>query len=180
VRTMLRIKDASITTVTSKGGFGDVWLTDNVPADNRPLVTAFLKGAISGMYGVETVFTRDEIMATPMPAGAPDKWSLIQRVRASYMDGRSGHLYIVLKDGLSPLAIGTRGIVATHGSVWDYDRRVPMLFWWQGITPADRPEAVDTVDILPTLASLVGLTVPSASVDGRCLTLTSGKKGNCR
>ncbi len=180
VRSMLGIKDSSVTLVTSKGGFGDVWLTDNVPVVKRPFVTGFLKGAISGMYGVETVFTRDEIMATPMPSGAPDKWSLIERVRASYRDGRSGHLYIVLKDGLSPLSVGARGIVATHGSVWDYDRRVPMLFWWKGITPSNRPEAVDTVDILPTLASLVGLKVQPASVDGRCLDLTGGKKGNCR
>jgi Sulfatase len=144
------------------------------------MVTAFLKGAISGMYGVEAVFTRDEIMAVPMPKGAPDTWSLLQRVRASYMDGRSGHLYVVLGNGLSPISIAGKGYVSTHGSVWDYDRRVPMLFWWNGVKPADRAEAVETVDILPTLASLVGLKVSPASVDGQCLDLSGGGKGNCR
>lgn len=179
VRGLASIKDPSAVLVTSKGGFGDIWLTDNVPDEKRALVTAFLQGAIKGIYGVETVFTRAEIMATSMPSGAPDKWSLIERVRASYLDGRSGHLFVVLKDGLSPIPVAGRGFVATHGSPWDYDRRVPMLFWWPGVKGGDRPDAVETVDILPTLASLIGLKIDKASVDGRCLNLGAGSQSNC-
>ena len=46
----------------------------------------------------------------------------------------------------------TRGYVATHGSLWDYDRRVPILFWRKGMTGFEQPLSVETVDIAPTLA----------------------------
>jgi predicted AlkP superfamily pyrophosphatase or phosphodiesterase len=179
LRTMLGIKDRSVPVVTTKG-IGDLWLTDAVPQDKRAQVTAFLKGAIAGLQGVEAVFTRDEIMATPMPTTAPDTWTLLERVRASYMDGRSGALFVALKEGLSPIPIGGPGFVATHGSIWDYDRRVPILFWWKGARAFDAPDAVETVDILPTLASLIGLKVPSTDIDGRCRDIVAGPASNCR
>jgi predicted AlkP superfamily pyrophosphatase or phosphodiesterase len=92
-----------------------------------------------------------------------------QRVRASFDLTRSGDLYVVLKQFISPIAKPSPGYVATHGSPWDYDRRVPVLFWRKGVAAAVRTEAVDTVDILPTLGAMVGLAVPAGSIDGRCL-----------
>jgi arylsulfatase A-like enzyme len=44
-----------------------------------------------------------------------------------------------------------------------------MLFWGAGIKSGVHDEPVDTVDIAPTLASLIGLAVPSGDMDGRCL-----------
>jgi arylsulfatase A-like enzyme len=44
---------------------------------------------------------------------------------------------------------------------------VPILFWWPGVKPQDRPEPIETVDIAPTLAALTN--VQSPPVDGRCL-----------
>ena len=57
--------------------------------------------------------------------------------------------------------------VAGHGSPWDHDRRVPILFWWPGVAPQEHREAIETVDIAPTLAALAGVAAPA--VDGRCL-----------
>ena len=71
------------------------------------------------------------------------------------------------------------GYVATHGSPWGYDRRVPILFWWKGAAAFEQPNAVETVDILPTLASLIGLDVPASEIDGRCLDLVAGAENNC-
>ncbi len=179
LKPVLDEKGKAVPFVTAKGVPGDLWLTDAVPAERRADVVALLKGAISGLQGVEAVFTRDEIMATPMPKSAPDRWSQIERVRASYMDGRSGALYVVLKEALNPIAIGGPGYVATHGSSWDYDRRVPILFWQPGMATSARPEAIETVDILPTLAALVGLPVPPASIDGQCRDLDPGPRNTC-
>jgi arylsulfatase A-like enzyme len=59
---------------------------------------------------------------------------------------------------------------ANHGSPWDYDRRVPLIFLGRGI-PAGRSDApARTVDLAPTLASLAGVPVPSP-VDGVVLRL---------
>jgi arylsulfatase A-like enzyme len=71
------------------------------------------------------------------------------------------------------------GSVATHGSPWDYDRRVPMLFWRKGLTPFEQPNSVETVDIAPTLAGLIGLPIPKGDVDGRCLDLIAGAASSC-
>ena len=60
---------------------------------------------------------------------------------------------------------------ASHGSVWGYDRRVPILFWWKGIEGFQQPVAVETVDIAPTLAKFIGLEIPSHEIDGRALPL---------
>ncbi|HWU81476.1 MAG TPA: alkaline phosphatase family protein, partial [Caulobacter sp.] len=64
--------------------------------------------------------------------------------------------------------------VSTHGSPWDYDRRVPILFWWKGATPHERVLPLDTVDIAPTLAAVTGVT-PPADVDGVCRSLVYGQ-----
>jgi hypothetical protein len=118
---------------------------------------------------VAAVFTAAEIAATPVPTTPPDQWSLIQRARASYYPGRSGDFYVVLKKDITPIADTSHGFVATHGSPWDYDRRVPMLFWRPGFRGATVQAPAETVDIMPTLAALIGLPVAAGSVDGHCL-----------
>ena len=40
--------------------------------------------------------------------------------------------------------------------------------------PADRAEAIETVDIMPTLAASIGLAVDPGSIDGECLTAVQG------
>ena len=70
---------------------------------------------------------------------------------------------------MTPIADTSHGFVATHGSPWDYDRRVPILFWRPGFRGAAVTAPADTVDIMPTLAALVGLPIAPGSVDGHCL-----------
>ena len=65
----------------------------------------------------------------------------------------------------------------THGSPWDYDRRVPILFWRKGMTGFEQPLSVETVDIVPTLAATIGL--PVSGLDGRCLDLDPGAASTC-
>jgi predicted AlkP superfamily pyrophosphatase or phosphodiesterase len=117
---------------------------------------------------VAAVFTHDELARTPMPTSSPDKWSLIQRVRASFDPQRSGDFVVILKEHVTPIGHVTKS-VATHGSPWDYDRRVPIIFWRPGFRGATVNTAVETVDIMPTLAALIDLPLPAGSVDGHCL-----------
>ena len=71
------------------------------------------------------------------------------------------------------------GAVATHGSPWDLDRRVPILFWRKGMRPFEQPLGIETVDIMPSLAALIGLPVPRDEIDGRCLDLIAGESDSC-
>jgi hypothetical protein len=52
--------------------------------------------------------------------------------------------------------------------------RYPILFWRKGIRPFEQPLAVETVDIMPTLASLIGVPIAPGTIDGRCLDLAEG------
>lgn len=58
--------------------------------------------------------------------------------------------------------------VVIHGSPYDYDRRVPVIFIGPGVPAGMSAEPARTVDIAPTLASLAGVPIPS-DLDGRVL-----------
>jgi predicted AlkP superfamily pyrophosphatase or phosphodiesterase len=148
----------------------DVWIDRNLKPEVRTRVEREAVAIYKAQPQVEAVFTARQIARIPIPTGSPDKWSLIQRVRASFDPQRSGDFFIVLKRNVSPIATPSVGYVATHGSPWDYDRRVPILFWRRGMAPANRPEHVSTVSILPTLAAEIGLPL-SRPIDGHCLAI---------
>lgn len=58
--------------------------------------------------------------------------------------------------------------IAIHGSPYEYDRHVPMIFMGVGVEAGviDRP--VQTVDVAPTLARLARIPIP-ANLDGQAL-----------
>ena len=159
--------------------FGDMYLSAGVPADKRAAVRDAAVGFYRAHPQVAAVFTRDDLAAAPPPAGPVDEWPLITRAKASFDPERSGDFVVLLKPYVTPIPDASFGYVATHGSPWGYDRRVPILFWWNGIAAFEQPNAVETVDIMPTLASLIGLAVSPAEIDGRCLDLIAGGQSNC-
>jgi arylsulfatase A-like enzyme len=127
---------------------------------------------------VDAVFTQTELKDNVPSKNLPaNEWSIANRVAVNYFAGRSGDLYVVFKPyGAMPAG---KGYVAGHGSPYDYDRRVPILFYGDGIPAQERPLPIETVDIAPSLAHVLGLTPPVA-VDGRCLTLGSYPSGPCK
>ena len=54
-----------------------------------------------------------------------------------------------------------------------------MLFWRKGMTGFEQPLSVETVDIMPTLAGMIGLPVAGPRPDGRCLDLDAGPGSTC-
>ena len=129
--------------------------------------------AYSAHSQVEAVFTAEQLTRAPMPSGSPDRWTLLERARASFDPDRSGDLVVLLRQHITPIPDTTR-YVATHGSPWDYDRRVPILFWRPAMPAANRNDSIETVDIMPTLAAMLGIAVDPASIDGECLTGIQG------
>jgi len=53
----------------------------------------------------------------------------------------------------------------THGSPYEYDTHVPLLLSLPGLAAGTVPERVRTVDLAPTLASLLGIPAPEG-LDG--------------
>jgi predicted AlkP superfamily pyrophosphatase or phosphodiesterase len=162
-----------------RANFGDMYLSNTVPADKRKAVLETAATLYEQHPQVAAVFTKQELMAMSSPTGPVEDWSLIERARASFHPDHSGDFIVFLRRYVSPIPAGGSGYISTHGSPWGYDRRVPILFWWQGAAPFEQPNGVETADIMPTLASLVGLTVPADEIDGRCLDLVAGIDSNC-
>lgn len=159
--------------------FGDWYLSLAVPADLRSRILDATRAMLLAHPQVAAVFTADELRKTPSPHAPVDEWTLADRARASFNPERSGDLIVFLKPHVTPIADGAKGNVATHGSPWNYDRRVPILFWWPGATGFEQPLPIETVDIMPTLAGLLKLPVPANEIDGRCLDLDPGAATTC-
>jgi predicted AlkP superfamily pyrophosphatase or phosphodiesterase len=82
---------------------------------------------------------------------------------------RSGDVYVVFEphwfindfDGLT--------VAATHGSPWQYDTFVPIIFAGGSLTPQRVYREVQTIDVARTLAAATGTKPPSAA-NGKVLT----------
>ncbi len=161
------------------GPFGDMYVSRSLSPANRARVIAAAVATLSAHPQVEGVFRGSDLAALPMPRRSPELWSIADRLRANYDPARSGDYIVVLKDRVTPIPVTNLGYIATHGSVWDYDRRVPILFWRAGMRGFEQPNPVMVVDIMPTLAGLLGLPVTAAEIDGRCLDLVAGPGTSC-
>jgi predicted AlkP superfamily pyrophosphatase or phosphodiesterase len=165
--------------IRGDGPFGDYYISREISPEQRAKVQDLLVAVLRSQPQVAYVFTRDEIARTPMPAASPQDWTMRERVRASFDAERSGDVYMVLARAVVPIIEGRPGYTATHGSPYDYDRRVPLLFWRRGVPGMEQPQPVETVDIAPTLAAIVGLKVPEGAFDGRCLDIDGGPGNSC-
>jgi predicted AlkP superfamily pyrophosphatase or phosphodiesterase len=156
---------------------GDIYVDRALPAATRAKVLAEATRRYAAMPQVAAAFTRTQIAAQAMPTTPPETWTLLERARASFDADRSGDLLILLKPRVTTIENPGVGYVETHGSPWDYDRRVPILFWRKGMAGFEQPLSVETVDIAPTLAATIGL--PVKGLDGRCLDLDAGAGTTC-
>lgn len=157
---------------------GDLYVHRSVPAASRARVLAEARRRYLAHPQVAAALTRAEIGATPMPTSPPETWTLAERARASHDPARSGDLLVMLRPRVTGIEKPGPGYVATHGSPWDHDRRVPLLFWRRDQPGFEQPQSVATVDIMPTLAAPLRLAV--AGIDGRCLDLDPGEVDTCR
>jgi len=160
---------------------GDVYVNRAVPAERRAEALARAKSAYLANPQVAAVFSADELKAAPAPTLPPEEWTLAQRARASFDPERSGDLVVMLRPRVTPIPVesAARGYIATHGSPWDYDRRVPILFWRKGFTGFEQPNSIDTVDIAPTLAALIGVAITPGAMDGQCRDLDASAASTC-
>lgn len=164
--------------IAGDGPFGDIYIHPLVPADRRAEVLSMAKGLYTAHPDVAAAYTSAEVMAVDLPVGDPREWSLLERLRASHYPGRSGDLMLLLQPGVTPIP-DPGSYVATHGSPWDYDRRVPIAFWHKGIVGFEQALPALTVDILPSLMGVLGIP-QDAAMDGTCRDLDAGADTTCR
>lgn len=158
---------------------GDLYVVPGITGAARDKLLADARAWLLAQPLIAAVFSADELGSTAHVALPPEAWTLRERAAASFYRGRSGDLLVLLKPRVVPIADPSKGYVATHGSPWDYDRRVPILFWWRGMSGYEQPNSIETVDIMPTLAGLVGLPIKPGEIDGHCRDLDPGPGSTC-
>lgn len=163
---------------TADSIFGDLYVSRALSGKARAQVIGRAVAWLSARPDVARVFTREELLQVTIPKTAPDVWTLAERAAASFDPERSGDIVVLLKPHVTPIARPNRDIAATHGSPWDYDRRVPFLLWWPGVSGFEQPASIGAVDIMPTFAALIHLPV-TGDIDGRCRDLDPGPGSTC-
>jgi hypothetical protein len=108
---------------------------------------------------VARVYTRDQLLRGEVPNDR-----IGSRVLRGFNPQRSGDLEIILEPFWMRQAEGT-----THGTPYNYDAHIPLILLGRHVTPGQYSEQVALNDLAPTLATLAGIDIPSASV-GRVLT----------
>ncbi|SPU43789.1 Alkaline phosphatase precursor [Brevundimonas diminuta] len=165
--------------ISSAGGF--VIVDKDRKSLPEPLRSQVLAAAIELLNAepqVALAVARDELLAEPVPNSInPEDLNVRERLRLSAVAGRSPDILRAWQPGLTGQGrVG--GAISSHGSPWDYDRRVPIVFWWPGAEGQERFLPMRTIDIAPTLANLIGVQ-PDGPIDGRCMDLPQFAKGRC-
>ena len=124
-----------------------------------PKASAAVLDAIRALPGIAHAFRRDEIDSEAVRNGADP----VKRAAAlSYYGPRSGDLIIIPQRNWLLSTAAT-----THGTLYPYDQRVPVIFFGAGVTPGVHDTPATPADIAPTLARLAG--APFRSTDGTAL-----------
>ncbi len=90
----------------------------------------------------------------------PVRDPLVEQLFKSYHPQRSGDVLFVLR----PYDLQSRS-ATTHGSPWDYDTHVPLLWLGAGIGSGSSTAPVSPAQIAPTLAKLLGVEPPKDCVE---------------
>ncbi len=105
---------------------------------------------------VEHVYTRTELESPPEH---PSRH--MQQFINNFEPKRSGDIFVQFKEFCLP----SMGRGASHGSVYEYDTHVPVLLLLPGHKAARISDLIHTVDVAPTIASILGIQ-PTAAIDG--------------
>ena len=76
-----------------------------------------------------------------------------------YNQKLSGDVLFTLESGV--ISYGPKG--TTHGSGYNYDTHVPLLFYGNSIQPGKTYERTSVTDIAPTISALLGISLPSGA-----------------
>lgn len=116
--------------------------------------------ALKKMYFVEDAFTLEELQR------ANPNRPYLELYRRSTYPGRGHDIKLRYKEHYL-VAYNNGG--SSHGTPYDYDSHVPVVFYGFGLPARRIDRKVATVDIAPTLAALLRLSVGADQFDGEAL-----------
>jgi hypothetical protein len=147
--------------------FKKEWLTN----PQFPQMLQLVKQIILQHDEIKAVYTADELQGVPS-----DLW--MRMVAAGYDRERSGELLFILQPGYLPKTadVPSAHKGTSHGSAFNYDTHVPVLFYGKNIPKQDVFTAYEIVDIAATLVHILEVQRPNAMVGKPMVELFKIKK----
>jgi predicted AlkP superfamily pyrophosphatase or phosphodiesterase len=139
-----------------------VYLSDEVK-NNRQVDQAALEAAIvaeiSKFSGVALAVSSRALRQGNLP-----DTHLYRSVLTNFNANRSGDIFIVFEPNWFINDFDGLTVASTHGSPWQYDTYVPIVFAGAGLSASVVDRKVHTIDIAPTLSSYLNIKAPSGSL----------------
>lgn len=135
-----------------KVGPGQVYLRPEAPdgaADEVARVLSYHPG-VSAALSASSLLRMDELRAEG------------RAMARGFMPTRCGDVVYTLRPGFMEEEYGNGGKGTSHGSPWNYDTHVPVLFFGKGVAPGEVLRRTSIVDVAPTVAAIVGMARPNA------------------
>tara|TARA_R110002050_G_scaffold286468_2_gene436910 strand:- start:24088 stop:25773 length:1686 start_codon:yes stop_codon:yes gene_type:complete len=143
---------AIVKTTSNNQIFLDHKLVKNLDLDLKTIEEQFAQELLT--YGFfDRVYTAHQMWENDYTHGIP---FILQN---GYNQQRSGDILLVLKPGV----INYTATGSTHGSAYNYDTHVPLLFFGKGIKHGATYEYTEIPDIAPTIAAMLGIAYPNAT-----------------
>ena len=118
--------------------------------------------AVLTVPGISAFYTRDGFLNRQ----ATDRYA--QMYERAFHPERSGDVLFQSKPFYFNGSYGNREVGSTHGSPYDYDTHVPLLFWGAGVKPGRHDQPVTIADLAPTFCNLLAISAPAGN-EGRDL-----------
>ncbi len=111
---------------------------------------------IRAFPGVAEVFTGTDLTRSAQPF---ERAAMIQR---GFMPERGGDVCFILRPSHLPAWSNMARQGTEHGSVWNYDTHVPVIFFGRGVRQGEVLRRTTITDVAPTVCAIIGMTLPDA------------------
>jgi arylsulfatase A-like enzyme len=112
------------------------------------------------------------VSSTALRRGNLPDTDLHRAVVNNFNSKRSGDVYVVFEPNWFINDFESLIVAATHGSPWNYDTFVPIVFAGAGLKAETVDRAVQTVDVAVTLSTFMGIKSPSGAVGAALVEVT--------
>lgn len=140
-----------------KIGYGEIFLDkEKIKKEklNQQDVKQAIVNEIISYKHIYKAYTSDEIKNVTQHVG------IEMLLHNGYNQKRSGDVIFVLEP--SVISYGKTG--SSHGTGYNFDTHIPLLFYGAGITQGETYERTNIIDIAPTMSALLGIAFPNGNI----------------
>jgi predicted AlkP superfamily pyrophosphatase or phosphodiesterase len=124
---------------------------------DKSKVIDLIKDEVATWEGVKAIFTAEELQSSDRKT----EWA--HMVQQGYVSDRSGDLIFILHPGYLTSDEDVQGVGTSHGSSFNYDTHVPLLWYGKGVKQQEVFRRVNITDITATLTYFLNVQRPNAT-----------------